>query len=112
LNYAHLGRTGLKLRRLAGRDGEPTDEADSFSIRDEALEAGINFLDTADVYDGPAIARRGEGFGVSEEIIGCWLGQAGGARWTSRLAPGRTIADCHTRPACEAMMDVLAATWR
>jgi diketogulonate reductase-like aldo/keto reductase len=32
--------------------GELTDEAASFSIMDEALDAGINFFDTADVYGG------------------------------------------------------------
>jgi len=33
--------------------GELTDEKSSFSIMDEALDAGINFFDTADVYRGP-----------------------------------------------------------
>jgi len=56
MDYTHLGRTGLKVSRLAlgtMNFGELTDEKPSFSIMDEAFEAGINFFDTADVYGGP-----------------------------------------------------------
>ena len=50
--------------------GELTDEKPSFSIMDEAFEAGINFFDTADVYGGPQSPDMEKGFGKSEEIIG------------------------------------------
>jgi aryl-alcohol dehydrogenase-like predicted oxidoreductase len=56
MDYVHLGRTGLKVSRLAlgtMNFGELTDEPTGFSIMDAALEAGINFFDTADVYGGP-----------------------------------------------------------
>jgi aryl-alcohol dehydrogenase-like predicted oxidoreductase len=81
--------------------GELTDEATSFAIMDEALDAGINFFDTADVYGGPQSPDMQNGFGISEEIIGRWLAQAAGASascWRSRCIrrwrPGRTIATC------------------
>jgi Aldo/keto reductase family len=57
--------------------GELTDEATSLSIMDEALAAGINFFDTADVYGGPQSPDMEKGFGISEEIIGRWLAQGG-----------------------------------
>jgi aryl-alcohol dehydrogenase-like predicted oxidoreductase len=75
LDYTHLGRTGLKVSRLALGSmnfGELTDEKSSFSIMDEALDAGINFFDMADVYGGPQ-SDMAKGFGKSEEIIGNWL---------------------------------------
>ena len=76
MEYKHLGRTGLKISRLAlgaMNFGELTDEATSFAIMDEALDAGINFFDTADVYGGPQSPDMEQGFGTSEEIIGRWL---------------------------------------
>jgi aryl-alcohol dehydrogenase-like predicted oxidoreductase len=54
--------------------GPQTDEADSFAIMDKALEVGINFFDTANVYGW----KMGEG--VTEQIIGHWLAQGGGRR--------------------------------
>jgi aryl-alcohol dehydrogenase-like predicted oxidoreductase len=76
MDYTHLGRTGLKVSRLAlgaMNFGELTDEATSFAIMDEALDAGINLFDTADVYGGPQSPDMEKGFGTSEEIIGRWL---------------------------------------
>ena len=80
MNYAHLGRTGLKVSRVAlgtMNFGELANEATSFAIMDEALGAGINFFDTADVYGGPQSPDMEKGFGLSEEIIGRWLAQGG-----------------------------------
>ena len=54
----NLGRTGLQVSRLClgtMNFGPQTSEADSFAIMDKALELGINFFDTADVY-GCAVA--------------------------------------------------------
>ena len=56
MQYTHLGRTGLTVSRIAlgtMNFGELVDEAASFKIMDDALEAGINFFDTADVYVDP-----------------------------------------------------------
>ena len=50
MNYTHLGRTGLKVSRLClgtMNFGDVTDEKTSARILDEALEAGINFIDPA-----------------------------------------------------------------
>jgi aryl-alcohol dehydrogenase-like predicted oxidoreductase len=57
--------------------GMVTDEATAFQIMDEALKAGINFFDTADVYGGPQSPDMEKGYGLSEEIIGRWLAQGG-----------------------------------
>jgi aryl-alcohol dehydrogenase-like predicted oxidoreductase len=53
--------------------GWVTDEAESFRIMDRALELGINFFDTADVY-GWTVQH-----GTTEEIIGRWLPRAAAA---------------------------------
>lgn len=74
MQYKNLGRTGLKVSRLAlgtMNFGPNTSEEDSYQIMDKALELGINFFDTANVY-GPKI-----GDGVTEQIIGRWLDQGG-----------------------------------
>src|SRR5688572_18712818 len=58
-----LGRAGVKVSRLCLGTmmfGSPTQEAESARIIHRALDAGINFLDTADVYNG----------GESERITG------------------------------------------
>jgi aryl-alcohol dehydrogenase-like predicted oxidoreductase len=54
-----------------------TDEATNFNIMDETLDAGVNFIDTADVYGGPQSPDMEKGYGISEEIIGRWLAQGG-----------------------------------
>ncbi len=66
MNYRFLGRTGLKVSELclgAMTFGRETGEEDSHRILDRFVEAGGNFIDTADVYSR----------GVSEEIVGRWL---------------------------------------
>ncbi|WP_333681559.1 aldo/keto reductase [Dyella sp.] len=117
MDYAHLGRTGLKVSRLAlgtMNFGELTDEAASFAIMDEALHAGVNFFDTADVYGGPQSPDMKKGFGVSEEIIGRWLSQ-GGHRNRIVLATkvyqpmdvgpnDKYLSAYHIRRACEASL--------
>jgi len=91
--------------------GMVTDEPTSFRIMDEALSAGINFFDTADVYGGPQSPDMGKGYGTSEEIIGRWLAQ-GGRRERIVLATkvyqpmetgpnDRRLSAYHIRKACE-----------
>jgi aryl-alcohol dehydrogenase-like predicted oxidoreductase len=117
MRYTNLGRSGLKVSRLAlgtMNFGELTDEAYSFAIMDEALDAGINFFDTADVYGGPQSPNMEKGFGISEEIIGRWLAQ-GGRRDRIVLATkvyqpmdtgpnDRRLSAYHIRRACEASL--------
>ncbi len=77
MTYVQLGRSGVKISRLClgtMNFGPQTSEADSVAIMDRALDLGINFFDTADVYGW----QRGEG--VTEQIIGRWLAQGGGRR--------------------------------
>jgi aryl-alcohol dehydrogenase-like predicted oxidoreductase len=77
MQYGNLGRTGLKVSRLClgtMNFGPLTDEETSFTIMDQALENGINFFDTANVYGW----KTGEG--ITENIIGRWLAQGGGRR--------------------------------
>ncbi len=77
MEYAHLGRTGLKISRLClGTMNWPwlTTEPEAYEVMDRALDAGINFFDTADVYGG----KRGEG--LTEQVIGRWFAKGGGRR--------------------------------
>jgi aryl-alcohol dehydrogenase-like predicted oxidoreductase len=91
--------------------GELTDETTSFKIMDKALEVGINYMDTADVYGGPQSPDMEKGYGISEEIIGRWLSQ-GDRRDQIVLATkvyqpmgtgpnDRRLSAYHIRKACE-----------
>ena len=82
MQYTHLGRSGLVVSRLClgtMNFGPFTSEEDSFAIMDRALEAGINFFDTANNYGGNMGPDRGQR-GWTEEIIGRWFAQGGGRR--------------------------------
>jgi aryl-alcohol dehydrogenase-like predicted oxidoreductase len=83
MEYRRLGRTGLRVSPLClgtMNFGPQTSEPDSFAIMDRALEHGINFWDTADVYGW----KQGER--VTESIIGRYFAQGGGRREKSVLA--------------------------
>jgi aryl-alcohol dehydrogenase-like predicted oxidoreductase len=83
VKYSTLGRTGLKISRLClgtMNFGPQTEEAHSHAIMDKALELGINFFDTADVYGW----KKGEG--LTEQIVGRWFAQGGGRREKTVLA--------------------------
>jgi aryl-alcohol dehydrogenase-like predicted oxidoreductase len=109
MQYVNLGRTGLKVSRLClgtMNFGPYTDEEDSYAIMDHALELGINFFDTANVYGW----KLGEG--ITENIIGRWLAQGGGRREQivlatkvfGRMGEGsneRRLSAYHIRQACE-----------
>ena len=109
MEYRHLGRTGLKVSPLClgtMNFGPQTSEADSHTIMDRALELGINFFDTANVYGW----RKGEG--VTEQIIGRWFAQGGGRREKVVLAtkvygvmgdwPNQSrLSALHIKRACE-----------
>ncbi|MBW7457881.1 aldo/keto reductase [Paenibacillus sepulcri] len=83
MKYTYLGRSGLKVSRLClgtMNFGVETDEKESFRIMDAALDAGINFFDTANGYGGSGHQGR------TEEIIGKWFSQGGGRREHTVLA--------------------------
>lgn len=109
MEYTNLGRTGLRVSRLClgtMNFGPQAEEQASYAIMDRALEVGINFFDTANVYGW----KLGEG--VTEQIIGRWLAQGGGRREKiviatkvfGRMGEGendRRLSAYHIRRACE-----------
>ena len=91
MEYRRLGRTGLKVSELClgtMQFGWTADEATSFAVMDAFVEAGGNFIDTADVYSRWAEGNPG---GVSEQIIGRWMKARGnrGAIVLATKARGR-----------------------
>jgi aryl-alcohol dehydrogenase-like predicted oxidoreductase len=121
MEYIKLGRTGLQVSRLVlgtmnfgavSSSGVYTTEEDSFAIMDKALELGINFFDTADVY-GWAFGKR-----LTEGIIGRWLAQGGDRRDKIVLATkvyvqvgegpnGKGLSAYHIKRGCEASLKAL-----
>lgn len=86
MNYLHMGKTGLKVSQLCMgtmQFGWTADKATSFAVLDAAFEAGITFIDTADVYSRWVEGNPG---GVAESIVGEWLGQSAGRRHQMVLA--------------------------
>ncbi len=109
MNYRHLGRSGLQVSPLClgtMNFGSQTEEADSFTIMDRALDAGINFFDTANGYAGSE----------TEKIIGRWFAQGGSRREKVVLATkvygdvagswpnDSKLSARHIRDACEASL--------
>ncbi|TBL80123.1 aldo/keto reductase [Paenibacillus thalictri] len=93
MKYGYLGRSGMRVSRLClgtaafgglvSKQGEyaSISEKEAFRIMDAALDAGINFFDTANVYGG--VRHRGMDMGqrgITEEIIGRWFAQGGNRR--------------------------------
>lgn len=109
MQYVHLGRSGLRVSRLClgtMNFGPQSSEADSRRIMDYALESGINFFDSANVYGWKV------GEGVTEQIVGRWLAQGGGRREKVVLAtkvfgrmgdwPNQSrLSALHIKRACE-----------
>jgi len=113
MQYTKLGRTGLKVSRLClgtMNFGPQASPKESFAIMDRALEHGINFFDTADVYGWK------KGHGVTERILGDWFALGAGRREKVVLATkvygemgdwpnmGKLSA-LHIRQACDASLD-------
>ena len=72
MNYVHLGRTGLRVSQLClgtMNFGHIVEEQESFPVMSRALEHGINFFDTANVYGFD------KGVGRTESVIGNWLAE-------------------------------------
>jgi aryl-alcohol dehydrogenase-like predicted oxidoreductase len=73
METVNLGRSGLRVSRLCLGTmifGSQLDEAAAFAVLDKAWDAGIDFIDTADVYPVPPSLETA---GRSEEILGRWL---------------------------------------
>lgn len=72
MQYRQLGRSALKVSELClgtMNFGPRTSESDSFEILNESLNAGINFIDTANQYGGDL------GVGTTEEMLGRWFAE-------------------------------------
>jgi aryl-alcohol dehydrogenase-like predicted oxidoreductase len=108
MQYKQLGRSGLKVSRLClgtMNFGTFAKEPESWSIMDKALELGIIFFDTANVYGWEL------GAGATEEIIGRWLKQGGrrdkivlATKVYGKMGSGvndRGLSAYHIRMACE-----------
>lgn len=110
-----LGRTDLRVSALCLGTmtfGEQNTERDAFAQLDRALDAGINFIDTAEMYPVPP---RAETQGLTETYIGRWLAArrnrdrfvlatkvAGPSDWLTYLRGGTARLD---RPNIEAALD-------
>lgn len=111
MHYRTLGRTGLKVSALGlgtMQWGWTADEATSFAVMDAFVEAGGNFLDSADIYSNWVAGNAG---GDSEAIIGKWV-HARGKRHELVLATkargrmwagpnGEGLSRSHLIKACE-----------
>jgi aryl-alcohol dehydrogenase-like predicted oxidoreductase len=109
MDYINLGRTGCKVSRIClgtMNFGPRTTEPDSHAIMSQALEMGIQFWDTADVYGG----KTGEG--ITEQIVGNWFAANPGKRdlvvlatkYQGNMGAGpndRGASAFHIRQACE-----------
>lgn len=126
IEHRRLGKHGVLVSNLClgtMNFGWHTSEEDSFAIMDRALELGINFFDTADVY-GWDVEH-----GHTEEIIGRWLAQGGGRRDATVLATkvynpvdrkvnlpevnsdGRSLSAYKIRKHCEGSLKRLQTDW-
>lgn len=126
ISHKRLGKHGVLVSNIClgtMNFGWHTSEEDSYAIMDRALELGINFFDTADVY-GWTVE-----YGLTEEIIGRWLAQGGGRRDAVVLATkvynpvdrkanlpevnsdGRSLSAYKIRKHCEGSLQRLQTDW-
>ncbi len=111
MEYTYLGRSGLQVSRLClgtMNFGPYTSDDDSFKIMDQALELGINFFDTANVYGWE------KGPGYTENLIGNWLSQGSrrdkivlATKVYGKMEEGvndRWLSAYHIKRACEASL--------
>lgn len=83
MRYLRLGRSGLRVSRIClgtVNFGPLVSAADAHRLLDRALDAGVNFVDTANSYGYEA------GSGLSESILGSWFAGGGGRRERTVLA--------------------------
>jgi len=112
MEYTHLGRSGLVVSRLCLGTlafGPEADESESHAIMDRALELGMNFFDTSNVYGWQSQKDW------SEDVIGRWFAKGGRRRERTIIATkvyqplsdwpndGRLSA-LHIRRACDASL--------
>lgn len=94
MEYTNLGNTHLKVSRLClgtMNFGVKTEEKQAFRIMDMALDAGINFFDTANNY-GMTIHKEG----ITEQILGRWFAQDRSKR--QRVVLTTKVHECMRNP--------------
>ncbi len=77
MNYKKLGRTDINVSALCLGTmtwGEQNTQDEAFEQMDYAIDQGINFFDTAEIY---AVPPKAETYGRTEEIIGNWFQERG-----------------------------------
>jgi aryl-alcohol dehydrogenase-like predicted oxidoreductase len=77
MQFTTLGRTSLRVSRICLGSmtwGEQNSEPEAHAQLDAALDAGVNFIDTAEMY---AIPPRAGTQGLTEQYIGNWLSKSG-----------------------------------
>ena len=94
MEYRRLGPSDLEVSVIALGTmtwGEQNSEAEAFAQMDLAVDLGVNFFDTAEMYP---VATRAETYGRTEEIIGKWLRSRDPGRRvmvaTKVIGPGRS----------------------
>jgi aryl-alcohol dehydrogenase-like predicted oxidoreductase len=107
MKYNKLGTSDIDVSRICLGTmtyGEQNTEQEGHQQLDYALEQGVNFIDTAELY---AIPPRGETYGATERVIGSWLKKRGrrddivlaskiagpGPDWVSHIRGGHTRFD-------------------
>lgn len=94
MDYITLGQSTLRISRICLGTmtfGQQNSEAEGHAQLDRALAAGINFIDTAEMYAVPPTA---ESYGQTETIIGTWLRRQARDRLivaTKASGPGRAL---------------------
>lgn len=77
MHYRRLGTSDLKVSEICLGTmtfGQQNSEAEGYAQLDMALDYGVNFIDTAEMY---SIPPRAETYGATERIIGNWLSKTG-----------------------------------
>lgn len=107
MKYSQLGTTDVEVSRICLGTmtyGEQNTEREGHQQLDYAVDQGVNFIDTAELY---AIPPKAETYGATEQIIGSWLKKRGhrddiilaskmagpGLDWVSHIRDGRTRFD-------------------
>jgi NDP-hexose 2,3-enoyl reductase len=116
MEYTRLGRTGLSVSRLClgtMNFGWQIGEPESHALLDRALDSGLNFVDTANMYGGAD--------GLTERIIGTWFDKSGHRGRTvlatkayapmSDLPTDRGLSARHLIMSCEASLRRLRTDW-
>jgi len=125
MQYRQLGKTGIEVSSICLGSmtwGEQNSEAEAFAQMDYALDQGINFFDTAELY---AIPPKAETYGRTEEIIGAWLKKTGNRQrivlaskvcgptaWCEHIREGKARLDAkNIIAACEASLNRLGTDY-